>query len=174
LQLFGDIGLSYDLKIGANSYMSPAINFYIPFTNISKVDWKVNTVQFALNLKLPIYEPKPITVRDTIFEKDTTVIVDKSVKTEFVRLTKTTRQTKIIANEKDKIERTIIKEYYERVLPKEVLLEVSFDVFGVDKQGKKTENPTLIIEEVETRRRISLLHMCIFPAGEKSLEKKQK
>ncbi|HOM05977.1 MAG TPA: hypothetical protein PLU67_10865, partial [Candidatus Kapabacteria bacterium] len=50
-QLFGNIGISYDLKIGANSFMSPAVNFYIPFTNISKVDWKVNTVQFALNLK---------------------------------------------------------------------------------------------------------------------------
>lgn len=171
LQLFGDIGISYDLKIGANSYMSPAINFYIPFTNISKVDWKVNTVQFALNLKFPIYEPKLITLRDTIFEKDTTVIVDKSVRTEFVRLTKTTRQTKIIENEKDKIERTIIKEYYERVLPKEVLLEVRFDVFGIDKEGKKTENPTLIIEEVETEEGFPLLPYVFFPEGEKSLEK---
>lgn len=171
LQLFGDIGLSYDLKIGENSYMSPGINFYIPFTNISKVDWKVNTVQFALNLKFPIYEPKPITLRDTIIEKDTTVIIDKSVRTEFVRLAKTTRQTKIIDNENDKIERTIVKEYYERVLPKDELLEVKFDIFGIDKDGKKTENPTLVIEEVETEEGFPLLPYVFFPAGEISLEK---
>ncbi len=171
LQLFGNIGINYDLKIGANSYMSPAINFYIPFTNISKVDWKANSVQFALNLRFPIYEPKPISLRDTIIEKDTTLIIDKSVKTEFVRLTKTTRQTKIIDNEKDKIERTIIKEYYEKVVPKEEVLEVRFDVFGVDKQGKRTENPTLIIEEVETEEGFPLLPYVFFPPGENSLEK---
>lgn len=170
-QLFGNIGISYDLKIGANSFMSPAVNFYIPFTNISKVDWKVNTVQFALNLKFPIYEPKPVTLRDTIIEKDTVVIVDKSVKTEFVRLAKSTRQTKIIDNEKDNIERTIIKEYYERVVPKEVLLDVSFDVFGVDRQGKRTENPVLIIEEVETEEGFPLLPYVFFPPVENSLEK---
>ncbi len=170
-QLFGNIGISYDLKIGANSFMSPAVNFYIPFTNISKVDWKVNTVQFALNLKFPIYEPKPVTLRDTIIEKDTVVIVDKSVKMEFVRLAKSTRQTKIIDNEKDNIERTIIKEYYERVVPKEVLLDVSFDVFGVDRQGKRTENPVLIIEEVETEEGFPLLPYVFFPPGENSLEK---
>lgn len=170
MQLFGLIGINYDLPIGKNSYLTPSINFYIPFTNISDVDWKVNTFQFTLSVKFPIYEARPIDLKDTILERDTTVLVDRSVQTEFIRYVKTTKQTKIIENDKEKIERTIIKEHYERVLPRAEKLDISFDVFGVIKDGTRTENPTLVIEEIETEEGFPLLPYVFFPNGESKLE----
>ncbi len=171
LQIFGIVGISYDLLIGKNSYLSPTLNFNIPFTNISKVDWKANTLQMSLALKFPVYEPRRITLRDTIIERDTLVLVDTQTQTEFLRLKQITKQTKVIENATDKIERTTIKEYYERVLPKTGTLDVKFEVFGINRDGKRTENPTLIIEEVETEEGFPLLPYVFFPSGESSVDK---
>ena len=62
-QLFGLLGLGYELPIGRNTYLVPEIKYYLGFINVANVDWKANHLQLGASIKFPIYphvEPPPV------------------------------------------------------------------------------------------------------------------
>ncbi|MBI5325770.1 MAG: OmpA family protein [Ignavibacteriae bacterium] len=62
LQLFGMLGLGYELPIGKNTYLTPEIKYYLGFIDVAAVNWKPNHLQLGLSIKFPVYphvEPPP-------------------------------------------------------------------------------------------------------------------
>ncbi len=169
LQLHGMLGLGYDLPIGKNMYLTPEVRYFMPFMDVSNVDWKVAQFQFAAALKIPIYPPAPVALRDTMLRRDTSTVVEKGSSAAYVRLKNTEREQIKVPSDAGEIERTIITEYYENVLPKKEYLALDFDVYGVTRQGERQRDPLVIIEEIETEEGFPLLPYIFFPKGNSSL-----
>lgn len=169
LQIHGLLGLGYDLKIGANSYLTPEVKFFIPFTNVSNVEWKASALQFSLALKLPIYPAEKVMMKDTVYFRDTTVIAEKGISREFLRLKESKSKSKIVDTELGKVDRTEINEKYERVVPLVENLALDFKVFGVERDGTIQENPKVVIEEIETEEGFPLLPYVFFKKGNSNL-----
>ncbi|TAL68987.1 MAG: hypothetical protein EPN82_08735 [Bacteroidetes bacterium] len=62
-QLFGMLGLGYELPIGRNMYLVPEIKYYSGLVNVAAVNWKANHLQLGASIEFPIYphiEPPPV------------------------------------------------------------------------------------------------------------------
>lgn len=169
IQVHGLFGFGYDLPIGKNSFLTPEVKYYMPFTNISNVDWKASSFQFSAAVKFPIYPPEPIAMKDTVLFRDTTSVVEAGVKVAFLRLKDVKSKQLIVRTEVGKVDRTEITEYYEKVFPKVEDLAIDFQVFGVNADGSRQENPTVVIEEIETEEGFPLLPYIFFPQANSSL-----
>jgi len=170
IQLHGVIGFGYDLPVSQSSYLTPELKYYIPFTNVSDVDWKASSFLIGASLKTAIFPPAPIVMKDTIITRDTTTIVRSGVKQESIELIRSTERTSTGREGIGKVERTRIFEQYERIVPKIEDLAIDFQVFGVTTSGEKQENPVVIIEEIETEEGFPLLPYIFFSQGNSALE----
>lgn len=165
IQVHGLIGFGYDLPIGKNSFLTPELKYFIPFTNIADEDWSVSQFQLGLAAKFAVYPSEPVALRDTIISRDTSVIVQAGITTSSVRLVSSNQELKKFRNELGKVERLVIQEHYEKTIPKDENLEIRFTMFGVTKNGMRQENPLVIIEEIETEEGFPLLPYVFFPSG---------
>ncbi|MEJ5286211.1 MAG: OmpA family protein [Bacteroidota bacterium] len=167
------IGFSYDFELFENAYISPIVRFVIPLQNISNVDWKVSYLNFGLNARFPVYPPPEIRYYyDTLYIRDTISVVVLGLKNERVTLV----ESKIGGTTKEKVEdgflfKTVINEKYKREVPKVSQLTTDVKIIGKSRQGELQDNPTLIIEELETEEMFPLLPYVYFPTGEYDLTK---
>lgn len=169
------IGLSYDFQLFPFAFLSPEIRTAIPIQNISNVDWKISYLVFGMSARFPIYPPPEIrNYYDTLCIRDTTTVVVLGLKNEQVSLV----ETKIGETQKEKVEdgylfKTFVYEKYKREVPKVSLLTTNLKVVGKSRQGEIQDNPTLVIEEIETEEMFPLLPYIYFPSGEYALDKTQ-
>ena len=72
-QVFGVMGVSYNLPVAEDMYLQPEIRYNIPFMDVSSAPteasdyWKASTFQFGAALKIPIYAPDPPPKIDTVY-----------------------------------------------------------------------------------------------------------
>jgi len=165
IQFFGVFGLSYELPVAKETYLTPEIKYAVPFTNVSSsVTWKPGAIQIGASFKMPFYAPIPVPeYRDTIFQRDTTVIAIAGLKNDFIKQTKRYKPDNYKISKKDSIIfRTILKESYERQVPKAVALSSSINVVGINRDNTRQEMPTIVIEETETSESFPLLPYVFF------------
>lgn len=167
-QMFGIVGLGYQLPISKDAFIQPEIRYHIPFTNLSDVYWKVATLQIGASIKFPVYE-KRISIRDTIYTRDTVKVIVAGI---------TEPKLKLINESKDStFEKTVnadittirFTENYELQIPKDEPFIAGLQVFGVSKEGKRQEVPTIVIEELETSEGFPLLPHVYFKEGSSDL-----
>jgi outer membrane protein OmpA-like peptidoglycan-associated protein len=171
-QIGASIGLGYELEIGKDSYLSPEIRYYLPFMNISSVDWKIAAFQVGASIKFPIYPEKDIPViKDTVYQRDTVMIADYGFTEERIVL-KDTREDVIVEELSNNIlERTVIIENYEKQVPKEAKFFTAIETYGINKDGEKQQNPTIVIEEIETEEMFPILPYIFFPENSSDITK---
>ena len=172
IQFFGIFGLSYELPIAKEAYLSPEIKYSIPFTDVSNVTWKLGALQIGASIKMPFYAPIPIPeYRDTVYQRDTTVIAKAGLKNEIVRIDKRYKPDNYKISKKDSIIfRTILKETYEKQIPKDVALSSSINAVGINRDNTKQDKPTIVIEETETSESFPLLPYVFFKNNSDNLE----
>ena len=170
-QFFGVFGLGYELPIGKESYLIPEMRYAMPFTNISSVDWKPASLQFGLSVRFPIYPAKKLPIiQDTVYQRDTTMIAILGQKAEAVRLISSSDDHTELKEKDVIIQRTIVKEHYERKVPKSAPISSSMDITGISQDGVRSPNPTMVIEETEVTEGFPLLPQVFFKPGSSKLE----
>lgn len=171
LQVHASIGAGYRLEIGKNTYLTPEIKYYFPFTNITSVNWKVMSLSFGASLNLPIYEsPKIQYYRDTTIQRDTISKIVMGLPKEIITLIGTDDSEAYKITKTDTImERQIIKEHYERSVPREADLKLALTATGVTKDGTRKENPEIVIEELEESELFPLLPQIFFEKGKSEI-----
>jgi len=169
-QIGASVGLGYELVIGRDSYLSPEIRYYLPFMNISSVDWKIAQFQIGASIKFPIYPAKDLPIiKDSVYKRDTVMIADYGFTEERVVL-KDSREDIIVQElENSILERTLINESYEKQIPREAKIYTALETYGINKDGKRQQNPTIVIEEIETEEMFPILPYVFFPENSSDL-----
>lgn len=163
LLFLGVIGLGVNLEVGDDIYLVPEARYHIPFTDISSVDWKPSLMQIGLALKLPIYkEPERKLIEEEYWERDTNVVAVLGLEEERIELIEEREEIVRGRLGRDEVIRTTHYETYEKQVPRLGKLEASLRTAGVDSDGKRTENPRIIIEELETEEGFPLLPQIFF------------
>jgi outer membrane protein OmpA-like peptidoglycan-associated protein len=166
------LGAGYDLPIGKNSYISPEVRYYMALNDVLDVSWKPNQVHIGALLKLPVMPPKEvIIIRDTIIRRDTTTIeVPELAQSSITKIDEFTEE-KFDESGSTQTFTTIITEKYERQIPRDAALSAELTAVGINADGTRQENPTIIIEEIETEETFPLLPHVFFEGGSSDLSK---
>jgi outer membrane protein OmpA-like peptidoglycan-associated protein len=157
------IGAGYEIPVGTRLRFIPEARMYFGLTNLSDLPWKANGLQLGAALLWDIYPPKiKETINKEIINRDTTVkLVAGLTKSELTVIdTKVTNNTEEDADYIIKTKTTNIK--YELKKPKTVNLAVDFNTYGINKDGSKSDNPTIRIEEIESAELFPLLPYVFF------------
>lgn len=167
-------GVSYDLPISSAAVLAPEVRMRVPLNSIAGVDWKVGALSFGTAFKVNIFAPEPLRYeQDTILKRDTVQQVIADIEVGRVRLLRTDEST----NEErvgSVVHHTIVRnEYYVQELPAP-RLDVALAVSGITRDGKKTEIPVVVVEEVLTQESFPLVPYLFFERNGTSLEPVQR
>lgn len=166
------IGFTYDFEIFDNAFVSPIIRYVFPIQNLTNVNWKISYLNLGVSARFPIYPPPEVQYYyDTLYIRDTIRVLVLGLKTERLALEEKTTQTK-----KEKVSggyrfTTTIREKYKLEIPKVSEILTDLKIIGKSRIGEIQNNPTLIIEELETEEMFPLLPYVYFPTGSWELEK---
>ncbi len=166
LQLFMNFGAGYLLPLSKSIFVQPEIMYNLALMNVSSVSWKANHLSMNAAFKMNIYPPKIIRyIRDTIVERDTTIIEiaglkEKEVKFLNYKITKTAEEFPDAIMEKYKV-----LERYETKKPKTLNISTDIDYYAINSDGTKQNIPTLIIEETEVAESFPLLPYVFYNNG---------
>jgi outer membrane protein OmpA-like peptidoglycan-associated protein len=163
LFITGVAGLSYRLPIGKYNSINPEVRYQYPFTSIAAVDWKPATLQFGASLLIGILPPiEKVYKQDTLYFRDTIIVEDVTAKAESIVKVNEKVETERIDTEELELTKYLVYEEYKRILPKVAMLNLTLDYNGVNPDGSRTKNPTIVIEETEQIELFPLLPQIFF------------
>lgn len=172
IQLFGVIAFGYDLPLGKDIILTPEVRYYLPFTDLSSVAWKASSLLFGASLKVPIYKAKErILLRDTIFQRDTIIKQQIGLKNSITKFIEANKKTETFVYSDTTKELITFIEKYETIIPKEANLTCSFTATGISKDGRRQENPTMVVEETEVEEQFPLLPQVFFDLNSYELKR---
>lgn len=164
-QVFGLLGIAIDLPLGNNLKISPEIRYYLPFTKLTTVDWRVAVLNFGASLRIPVFSPHPETRFDTIYVRDTTKVYDESILYPEVNLLDYSI-TESSAKKGNIITITTkYSELYQQKIPKLDPPVLALNIFGMKRNKEIIPEPIMEIEEIETTEDFPLLPYVYFSRG---------
>lgn len=168
--LSGDIGISYDIPVSNYMFISPYLSYHLPFTSLSTLDWKVNTLQMGLSFKHGVLPTKEkLYIKDTIYQRDTITNQISGISNIQHRIDHKSTEIKEKVIDNTIVQTTFISESYIKEIPiikAKKVLSLSLQTSGIDKKGNRTKDPTIQIEEIETTETFPLLPYVFFNEGE--------
>ena len=168
--LSGDIGISYDIPVSKHIFISPYLSYHLPFTSLSTLDWKVNTLQLGLSFKHGVLPTKEkLYIKDTIYQRDTITNQISGISNIQHRIDHKSTEIKEKVLDDSIVQTTYISESYIKEIPiikPKKALSLSLQTSGIDKKGNRTKDPTIQIEEIETTETFPLLPYVFFNEGE--------
>ena len=172
IQFYGAFGAGYTFELSRTVLLMPELRYFLPFTDLTTKTWKVASFQIGAALKFPVYqEVPPKEIEETIYKRDTSVVPSFEVKEERIELLHSSEESVTEFEGETIVNKTIITEHYEKLIPSEAELSGILNIYGMTEDGKRQENPTLLIEEFETERSFPLLPYIYFPKGSSELDK---
>jgi outer membrane protein OmpA-like peptidoglycan-associated protein len=174
-------GLEFYIPIGRSTFVTPFVRYFYPFTNLAETriggalqtdgvntiptearagSWRVGSLQFGIAYQWGENSVNPV-IRRTLYERDTANVIVANG-TERLRLTST--NSGVIKSEENglTVESTIIHESYTRQIPQQSALKALVAVTGIDADGSRQLNPTVVVEEFETETFHPLLPHIFF------------
>ncbi|TAE32486.1 MAG: OmpA family protein [Candidatus Kapaibacterium sp.] len=130
----------------------------IPLTNGS---WRMASVQAGVAYQWGEGSINPI-VRETVYERDTTTTIAQGIQTERVRRVSTEKGLVVGEQNGLVVERTVIHESYVREVPQTAAVKMVLTVTGIDVDGTRQVNPTVVVEEFESETYHPLLPHIFF------------
>jgi outer membrane protein OmpA-like peptidoglycan-associated protein len=168
--LSGDIGISYDIPVSKHMFISPYLSYHLPFTSLSTLEWKVNTLQLGLSFKHGVLPTKEkLYIKDTIYQRDTITNQISGISNIQHRIDHKSTEIKEKVLDDSIVQTTYISESYIKEIPiikAKKTLSLSLQTSGIDKKGNRTKDPTIQIEEIETTETFPLLPYVFFNEGE--------
>lgn len=172
IHLFGILGMGYQFNLGEKTVLQPELRYYVPFTNISSVNWKVAKLHLGLAIKFPIYGAKELPViNDTTFQRDTVIAYSYDIREASLKLIDEMVSERIDTSDEAIIKTKIYTEKYELMLPKQSNITADMIVTGINKDGVREKVPRIMIEEFETIEMFPLLPYVFFEEKDKDLAK---
>jgi len=179
LQFHPFIGAGYDISIFRNAFLTPEIRYYLGLTSISDFSnsdipdqyWKVNSLQLGASVKFPLFKPD-----EKKYLKEMNIIRD-TVTNQIVGITEpkvsliNSEDVVVIENPNPdtEIEITNRYEHYEKNIPREAKLIAELKVTGLNRDGSRQLNPSIVIEETETEEGFPLLPYVFFKESDSNL-----
>ncbi len=165
------VGVGYELPLSSRLKLIPEARLYFGLTNLAAETWKANGLQLGAALLWDIYPPKiKETINKEIINRDTTVkLVAGLTKPELSVIdTKVSEKTEVTDDYIIKTKTTNIK--YELKRPMAVNLAVDFKTYGLYKDGSRSDNPMIKIEEIESAELFPLLPYVFFEEGSSDIK----
>lgn len=166
----GLLKANYDIEIIPSFKITPTLKYYFPFNSSSRsLGWHTSSLVAGIELLLPIMPKKP-ELKDTLYIRDTTRIEIVGLSNEKIYLSNTHSKLALEERKDANVLWTVIYETYTKEIPKKVNLESSIELIGIQQDGKREKNPTIIIEEIEyVKETIPLLPYIFFKEGDANL-----
>ncbi len=173
LQFHPFIGIGYDIKIFKNASFTPEAKFYVPLSNISEENWSVNQLYFGASLKFPIMPSKEVkTIKKIEYQRDTVINQIAGLKDKELKLLTSREELKSKqVDDATIVETKTIFESYQLNIPRDAKFNESLVITGLNRDGTRQADPSIIIEEVETEERFPLLPYVFFREGDSQLDK---
>ena len=152
-------GLGYKLPIGENTFIVPRINYNLALTDVSNVSWKPNYLQLGADIKFPFYKSEKAPKKELIYERDTIVERRYDISEDYIALEKSFEDGGVVYE---------TYKYYQKYSAR---LQADFFAYGIDKDGNRQENPTIIVEEFYTVEGFPVLPNVYFKDGNSDLNK---
>lgn len=160
--LHATAGVSYDVPIARNTVLAPELRVRVPLNSIAGVDWRVATVSFGAAFRVGVDAPAPIPLEvDTIYRRDTTVRVVAGLDAERVRLELIEERTSRAEDDEFARRTVVIQEQYVRETPVQYPV-VRLTVAGIGRDGSRTDQPVVVVEEVQTVEEFPLVPYVFF------------
>lgn len=186
LALSAFAGLEWYIPLSRSTFLTPFVRYHYPlsFTNIavtkfggqsfrvgdpsrietvpiSNGSWTIGSIQAGLSFQWGEGSVNPI-IRETVYERDTSSAIVEGGQE---RLHLRSSESGLVTSEENGlvVERTVIHESYVREVPKQSALKVDVRVTGVDWDGARQPNPTVVVEEFESETYFPLLPHVFFP-----------
>lgn len=171
LQIFFVAGLGYALPLGEFARLTPEIRYNLPLTDItSEAEWSVSSLQMGVSLKFPILPPKKLPIiQEKLFVRDTSIVAQFGLERDSLVLNSSKSDLLIEETDEAVYERTVVQEDYTLYTPEHFELRASVEAYGIDRNGNKIENPTIVIEETEVEESFPLLPHIFFERNSSDL-----
>lgn len=166
LQLHGLFGIGYELTTRSNLSIVPEVRYFLPFTSISSVDWKVQSFQIGVTLRYSFYSPIDATIiRDTVYKRDTVIAQTAGIPQDRITL-RSSRTDETSRREGDvEYKTTTVTEEYLRETPKAFNATVKLVALARDKNGIMQPLDSIRIEELDVIESYPLLPQVFFSEG---------
>jgi outer membrane protein OmpA-like peptidoglycan-associated protein len=165
------LGLGYKVPIGPNSFLVPEVRYYQALNKISSESWYASNLKLGVAVKFPVYESQEMKrIQEYRYERDTLTNYVVGLKSPSIKLISDSRKS--IFNMLDpstEVEVITVTENYLQELPKDALLNVALNTYGLSTTGAVVENPTIIIEEIESEELFPVLPYVFFPENSSDL-----
>lgn len=170
LQISGLLGISFDLLLGRGLMLAPEIRYYLPFTRVTSVDWRIASLNIGASLRIPVFKITPKTIYDTIYVRDTVSIFDDKIL--FPEVSMIDYKITEYTSKKGNIITITTKytEKYERKIPKLEPPSLDLKIFGMKRNNEIIPEPIMEIEEIETTEEFPLLPYVYFKRGSAELD----
>ncbi|MBL0322334.1 MAG: OmpA family protein [Ignavibacteria bacterium] len=164
LQLHGVVGIGYELQTRSNISIVPEVRYFLPITQVSDVDWKVQSFQIGVNVRFGMYTPIAAEINnDTVYVRDT-VIVEKTGLRE-PRVTLQDSREDVSSRREGDVEyrRTTIKESYLQEIPRPFNPGLRSSIIARRADGTTGPLDALRVEELDVIESYPLLPQVFFP-----------
>ena len=180
LALSAFAGLEWYIPLSRSTFLTPFVRYHFPLTSVAAVrtggivqrfddtvstpiangSWTIGSIQAGVSFQWGEGSVNPI-IRETVYERDTSSAIVESGQ-ERLRLRST--ESGLVTSEENGlvVERTVIHESYVREVPKQSALKVDVRVTGLDWDGTRQPNPTVVVEEFESETYFPLLPHIFF------------
>lgn len=165
------VGAGYRIEIIKHTYIKPEVRYFYGATDISSVDWAFSDLHIGAALEVPYIKNNKEKVKETIYNRDTTVVPDPAIEDIMVKMLSS--DSEIITNETDDliIEQKVITENYEKRIPKTYALDANLIVVGLADDGSTQESPTVVVEETEVNEMFPVLPYVFFEQGSSQINR---
>lgn len=164
------LGIHYDLWQGATYTFGLDARYYYPINRVADVDWTVHALQAGVSVAWGVFTPGAAIERfDTVYVRDTTVLIAKGISVETIRLDKqnVTDNTHRVAD--TVYTTTTIAESYVKRIPRPFDPGLTVRLEGRDGDGQPVETSVLRIEEMDVIESFPILPEIFFAENSSSL-----
>lgn len=163
------VGLSYDLPFGKNIF-SPEVRYAIPLNTLSDADWKTTTVHIGAAFKIPLRPAPPVQIlRDTVYQRDTSVVGVKGIASARVKLDGTDTKRDTVRDKSSELHRVTIAEHYVLEQPVSMALRTNVELAALAADGSVVPLDKLAVEQIQTEDNFPMLPYVFFPDGSNDL-----
>lgn len=168
-------GLGYQFPIGPKSYIVPELRYYQALNKISSESWYASNLKLGVAIKFPVYEGREIKrIQEYEYERDTLRNYIVGLKEPSIKIVAERQESLFdMLDPETEVERIKVYQTYLQDLPKDAILTAGLRTYGLSAEGAVVENPTVVIEEIETEELFPLLPYVFFPENSSDLKTSQ-
>jgi outer membrane protein OmpA-like peptidoglycan-associated protein len=139
-------------------------------TKVADVEWNVHSIHAGVNIAFGVYQPIPATEKvDTVYVRDTSVVVTKGITTESVSLDEQSASESSRRVADTLFTTTTIKESYIKRIPRPFAPGLSVQILGRGPDGNALETATLRVEEMDVIESYPVLPQIFFAENSSNL-----